>query len=239
MCPPVSDGKVIKRSIFGAAVYSQFRSPTPQTHYFDAWPSRYCSPTSEPQSSQPGLLAQRRGSIVNAPSLASVSIDVSQDNYEASRRSSVPHIESKSVPLGQGPSVQPLTTPKPSKPLALKLYPWMTQKESSPPRRATLIKCPYPTEDCTETLPKNMITWRRHLGKKHGLAKDNLHQTCQWPGCGMTMGGRSLNRHVLMNHMDFKPSCPYCNVRRRYDHMDRHILNCSANPARELEVNKD
>jgi len=207
--------------------------------YLDAWPSRYCSPPLEFQSPQPDLLVQRRVSTADNPSLASVSVDVSQNDSEAPRRSSAPQIDSKNLPSDQGPPLRPIA-PKPSKPpLALKLYPWMTQKEISPPR-ATLqetIKCPYPADDCTETLPKNMITWRKHLSRKHGLAKDSIHQTCQWPGCGMTMGGRSLNRHVLMNHMDFKPSCPHCNVRRRYDHMDRHLLNCSANPAREVNNN--
>jgi len=153
-------------------------------------------------------------------------------------RSPTPQINYLDARSSQGPSVQP-PSPKPSKPpLNLKLYPWMTQKESPPPRVIVIpedmIKCPYPTNDCTEILPKNLVSWRSHLGKKHGLVKDSIPQTCQWPGCGRTMGGRSLNRHVLMNHMDFKPSCPHCKVRRRYDHMEKHISNCSSNPAREV-----
>lgn len=218
-------------------IHPRFRSPTPQTDYLDGWSSRYATPALEPQFPQQELLAQRRMSIANSPSLAFVSVDVSQNNYGTSRRSSAPDIDNRNVPSDQGPSVQPVA-PKPSKP-PLKLYPWLTQKESSPPRYTSqeTIKCPYPTNDCTETLPKNMVTWRRHLGRKHGLAKDSISQSCQWPGCGMTMGGRSLNRHVLMTHMDFKTSCPHCKVRRRYDHLERHISRCSSNPAREMNKN--
>ena len=214
------------------AIDSQFRSPTPQTDYLGARPSHSSRTTLEPQSPQSDLHAQRRMSIAYSPSLTFVSVNISQNN----RRSSAPHIGSRNLPSDQGPSVQP-PAPKPSKP-PLKLYPWMTQRESSPPQDTPddMIKCPYPTNDCTETLPKNAEMWRRHLGRKHGLAKDSVPQMCQWPGCGMTMGGRSLNRHVLMSHMDFKPKCPYCNVRRRYDHLEKHILNChSSNPAREVD----
>ncbi|KAF9644978.1 hypothetical protein BDM02DRAFT_811251 [Thelephora ganbajun] len=218
---------------------SKVRSPTPQLDYLDALPSGYNSPALEPQSSQVDLLAQRRMSIAGSPSLAFISVDVSQNNHAASRQLSAPHIDSRDLPSDQGPSVQP-PAPKPSKPpLGLKLYPWLTRKESSPPREAPndMIECSYPTNDCTEILPKNMVIWRKHLTRKHGLVKDSIPQTCQWPGCGMIMGGRSLNRHVLMNHMDFKPSCPHCKVRRRYDHLERHISKCSANPAREVDEN--
>ena len=221
------------------AIDPQFRSSTPQIDYLDARSSRYVSPALGPQSPQQDLLTQRRMSFTDSPSLSSVSVDVSQNNYGTSRRSSAPDIDSRNIPPDQGPSVQP-PAPKPSKPpLNLKLYPWLTRKESSPPRYNSeeMIRCRYPTNDCTETLPKNMITWRRHLGKKHGLAKDSIPQTCQWPGCGRSMGGRSLNRHVLMNHMDFKPSCPHCKVRRRYDHLEKHISNCLSNPAREADKN--
>jgi hypothetical protein len=224
---------------FGMAIDPQFSSPTPQADYLDAWSSRYATPTLEPQSPQQELFAQRRMSTADGPLLAPVPVDVSQNNCGVSRRSSAPNIDSRILPSEQGPSVQPIA-PKPSKPpLNLKLYPWLTKKESSPPRYTPgeMIKCPYPTNDCTETLPKSMITWRRHLGKKHGLVKDGITQTCQWPGCGRAMGGRSLNRHVLMSHMDFKPSCPHCKVRRRYDHLEKHISKCSSNPARE--ANKD
>ena len=214
---------------------SRFRPPTPQISHLDAWSTRCVSPALEPQD----LLAQRRTSIDDTPSLALVSVNVSQNNCGASRRSSAPNIDNKILPSDEGPPIQPIA-PKPSKPpLNLKLYPWLTQKESSPPRYASgeMIKCCYPTNDCTETLPRNMVIWRRHLGKYHGLARDSIPQMCQWPGCGMTMGGRSLNRHVLMNHMDFKPSCPHCKVRRRYDHLEKHILKCSSNPAREVKKN--
>ena len=178
-------------------------------------------------------------SIAGSPSLTSMSIDVSQNDHEASRRQSAPHIDSRSSLSDQGPSDRPLA-PKPSKPPPkLKLYPWITRRESPPPRVTSnnTIKCPYPTNDCIETLPRNMVAWRRHLANKHGLVKDSVPQTCQWPGCGMTMGGRSLNRHVLMKHMDLKPSCPHCKVRRRYDHMEKHILNCPSHPARGVARN--
>jgi len=158
----------------------------------------------------------------------------------ASRRLSAPLIYSRDLPPDQGPSKEP-PPPKPSKPpLNLKLYPWMTRKESPPPPRDNsndMIKCPYPTNNCTETLPGVLITWRKHLAKKHGLVKDNVPQMCQWPECGMTMGGRSLNRHVLMRHMDLKPSCPHCKARRRFDHMDKHVLNCPSHPARGVSGN--
>lgn len=220
------------------AIDSQFRSLTPQTDHLDTQSSRYATSVLELQSPQQDPLSQGRMTIVDNPPVAFVSVDVPQNNYGAPRRSSAPNIDSRNIPSDQGPSVQP-PAPKPSKPpLNLKLYPWLTQKESPPPRYTPggMIKCPYPTNDCTEILPKNMITWRRHLGQRHGLVKDGISQTCQWPGCGMTMGGRSLNRHVLMNHMDFKPSCPHCKVRRRYDHLEKHISNCSSNPAREVNV---
>lgn len=96
----------------------------------------------------------------------------------------------------------------------------------------TKIRCPYPTNDCTDALPKNLVVWRRHLANKHGLVKDAAMQICQWPGCERAMGGRSLNRHVLITHMDFKTNCPYCNERRRPDHMEKHIAKCLENPAR-------
>lgn len=217
------------------AIDSKFRSPTPQTNYLDARSSGYNNQTLEFQSPRPNMPAQRM-SIADSASLAPMSIDVSHNNYGAPKRFSAPHIGIRNLPSDQGPSVQP-PPPKPSKPpLNLKLYPWMTSKESPPPRAVPedMIKCPYPTNDCTEILPKNLVRWRTHLGKKHGLAKDGITQICQWPGCGRAMGGRSLNRHVLMNHMDFKPSCPHCKVRRRYDHMEKHLSKCSSNPAREV-----
>ena len=177
-------------------------------------------------------------SIAGSSSLTFAPIDVSRDNYGVSRRLSAPHIDSRDLSSEQGPSTKS-SLPKPSKPpLNLKLFPWITRPDSPPPPpppRDTsdeMIKCTYPTNDCIESLPRNMITWRRHLASKHGLVKDNVPQMCQWPGCGMTMGGRSLNRHVLMKHMDLKPSCPHCRMRRRYDHMDKHILNCPSHPAR-------
>lgn len=173
-------------------------------------------------------------SVAGSPSLALMSVEVSRNNQGVSRRLSAPHINSRDPP--QGPS----TNPTPSKPtFYLKLYPWMTQPEDPPPKDPSdnIIRCPYPTNSCAETLPKNPVIWRRHLANKHGLTKDSVPQTCQWPECGMTMGGRSLNRHVLMKHMDFKTSCPHCKVRRRYDHMEKHISNCSSNPAREVDRN--
>lgn len=207
----------------------------------DNWPSSYGDPPSESQPPHPHLLAQRRMSIADSPSLTFASIDVSRNDRGASRRVSAPHIDSRDLPPDQGPSAGPSVGPSPSKPskppLNLKLYPWINRPDSPPPPppRDTsddMIKCPYPGNDCTETLPKNMITWRRHLANKHGLVKDTVPQMCQWPGCGMTMGGRSLNRHVLMKHMDLKLICPHCKGRRRYDHMDKHILNCPSHPAK-------
>ena len=204
------------------------------------WPLRYDSPPPESQSTQPDLFAQRRMSIAGTPSLTLSSADVLRNDSVASRRLSAPHIDIRDLPSEQGPSDKPLP-PKPSKPrLNLKLYPWMTRKESPPPPRDTsndMIKCRYPTNNCTETLPGIMVTWRKHLAKKHGLVKDSVPQLCQWPQCGMTMGGRSLNRHVLTTHMDLKPSCPHCKIRRRYDHMDKHVLNCPSHPARGVGGN--
>ncbi|KAF9786274.1 hypothetical protein BJ322DRAFT_1058654 [Thelephora terrestris] len=76
--------------------------------------------------------------------------------------------------------------------------------------------------------------------KKHGLLDDGTPQRCGWHGCRVTMGGRSLNRHVLMNHLDFKTSCPYCKLRLRTDHVSVHLSKrCRANPAKEVkEVKK-
>lgn len=214
-------------------IYPKFRSPTHHTDYPVPWPSGHGSPPSEPQSPQPNLHSQRRMPIASSPSLAFVAVDPSQNNHGVPRRSSAPHIDSKDLPSDKRPSAD-LSPPNPSKPtLTLKLYPWITLQESPPPPRGTCtIKCPYPTNGCVEALPKNLVIWRRHLINKHGLSNDGVVQTCQWPRCGMTMGGRSLNRHVLMKHMDFKPTCPHCKVRRRYDHLDKHILNCPSHPAR-------
>ena len=214
---------------------SQFRSPAPCADSMNPWPSRYGSPTPE-STHQPDLFAQRRMSIAGTPSFTHGSVDAPRGDYVASRRLSAPHLDIRDLPPLQGPSDKP-PPPKPSKaPLNLKLFPWMTRKESSPPPpRDTsndMIKCSYPSNDCAETLPGIMVTWRKHLAKKHGLVKDSVPQMCQWPECGMMMGGRSLNRHVLTRHMDLRPSCPHCKVRRRYDHMDKHVLNCPAHPAR-------
>lgn len=228
-----SNGKVIQWSLIRMTNDSKLRSPTPRTDHLYPWPSYHDGPTLESQSPHTNLPGQRRTSSADSRSLAFVSVDVSRNNYGAPRRLSAPHIDSRSVPSDQGLPIETPPPKPPKPPLRLKLYPWMTQRESSPPRRTTpddMIKCPYPTNGCTETLPKNMVVWRRHLTKKHGLVKDSVPQTCQWPGCTMTMGGRSLNRHVLMNHMDFKLSCPHCKVRRRYDHINKHILNCPSNP---------
>ena len=213
---------------------SWFRSSTPQTDYPDTSSSRYCTPASEPRFPQQDLLAPRRMSIVDRPSFVSVSVDASENTYGAYRRASAPQINNRNRPSDQGLSTQPPTTKPPKAPLNLKLYPWLTQKDISPPRRTpeVMIKCPYPTNGCTDTLPRNIVAWRRHLGKRHGLSRDSIPQTCQWPGCGMTMGGRSLNRHVLVTHMDFKGTCPHCRLRRRYDHLDKHILSCASNPNR-------
>lgn len=153
-------------------------------------------------------------------------MNVSRSNSRTSRRFSAPNIEIKRVPLDRGQ-----ITPKPPKP-PLKLYPWMTKKECSPPREP-MIKCSYPTNNCTETLRKNLAVWRVHLADKHGLANDATPQQCQWQGCGRTMGGRSLNRHVLMIHMELKTSCPYCNERWRPDHLEKHVEKCRENPARD------
>lgn len=155
-------------------------------------------------------------------------MNASQSN-EVSRRFSAPNIDPKYMPPRQEPVPKTPPSNPPNSPL--KLYPWMTRKES-PPRRQPKIRCPYPTYDCTEVLPKDMVMWRKHLAKKHGLVKDDVPQTCQWPGCGRTMGGRSLNRHVLFTHMDFKTNCPYCKDRRRLDHLEMHIAKCPENPAR-------
>ena len=204
------------------------------------WPLRYDSPPPESQSTQLDTFAQRRMSIAGTPSHTLSSADGSRNDSVASRRLSAPHIDIRDLPPEQGTSDKHLP-PKPSKPpLKLKLYPWMTRKESPPPPRDTsneLIKCSYPTNDCNETLPGIMVTWRKHLAKRHGLVKDSVPQLCQWPQCGMMMGGRSLNRHVLTTHMNLKPSCPHCKIRRRYDHMDKHVLNCPSHPARGVGGN--
>ena len=154
-------------------------------------------------------------------------MNISWNSQELSRRFSTSNIEIKYPPPDPGKTIQP--PPKPPTP-SLKLYPWMTRKESPPPQRE-MIKCQYQTNNCTETLPRSLVLWRRHFAKKHGLVKDAVLQVCQWPGCGITMGGRSLNRHVLVNHMDFKSSCPYCEERLRSDHMKKHLERCTENPA--------
>lgn len=164
------------------------------------------------------------------------SFDPTSMNPDLSKRFSASDIEVKYKPPGQGSITQPPLPKPPNSPL--KLYPWMTRKESPPPPK-TMIHCPYPTNDCTVSLPKDMVLWRRHLTKKHGLVQDSTPQTCQWPDCGLTMGGRSLNRHVLMTHMDFRTGCPYCGARLRADHMIKHIKNCSDNPAKEAEETKE
>lgn len=171
-------------------------------------------------------------SIAGGQSFAHVSMNASQRNGEGSRRFSAPNIGMECVPARQGPTAQPPPKQqKPPKP-ALKLYPWMTRREIPPPK-GLMLQCQYPTNDCTETLHKNMGLWRKHLAEKHGLKKDDTLQTCQWPGCGRTMGGRSLNRHVSMTHMDLKTNCPYCMRKRRPDHLEKHVEQCSYNPARE------
>ena len=213
------------------SVDSRFSLPTPHADYSDAWSSRYSTPVSESRFPQPSVPFPRRVSIAGGQSFAFASVDRTQNNYRAARRFSAPHI--KYVPPHQAPTSPP-PPPKPKPPnTPLKLYPWMTKKECSPPRETT-IKCPYPTNDCTDVLPSNIVLWRRHFSKKHGLARDKIPQECQWPGCGRWMGGRSLNRHVLTHHMDFKASCPYCKARRRDDHLEKHLSKCKLNPAREI-----
>lgn len=227
----VSSGKTRLSGLFPECpVDTKSRPPASQSDCSDAWSSRYSSPALENQPPQPALPFQRRMSVAGNQSFEFVSMNASQGRDEVSRRFSAPNIEMKCMPMSsdQGPILR--TPPKPSNP-PLKLYPWMTRKESPP--KKTSIKCPYPTNDCVETLPKNMAVWRKHLAEKHGLARDSIPQTCLWPGCGRVMGGRSLNRHVVITHMDFKTNCPYCRERRRPDHLEKHIAKCPDNPARE------
>lgn len=178
-------------------------------------------------------------SIANRPSFVSVSVDASRNAYGSYRRASTPQINGRNHPPNRRLSTQPPAPKPPGAPLNLKLYPWLTQKEVPPPQHTDtsdeMIRCPYPTKGCTDTLPNDIVVWRKHLGKKHGLTRDSIPQTCQWPTCGMTMGGRSLNRHVLVTHMDFKAVCPHCNLRRRYDHLDKHLLSCTSNPDRAAD----
>ena len=169
-------------------------------------------------------------SVAGSNPFVRVHINAPQRYEAVSWRFSVPNIEIKRMPSEEVTVNQ--TPPKKTPSSLLKLYPWMTRKES-PPKRETRIRCPYPTNNCTEALPKNMAVWRKHLVDKHGLAKDTILQTCQFPGCERTMGGRSLNRHVLFTHMDFKVHCPYCRKQRRLDHLEKHIKNCPENPARQ------
>ena len=207
-------------------VDAKFRPTTSHTDYSDASSSRRSTPALENQCHQSTLPFPRRISIAGNPSYTRVPMNTPRSNYPTSRRFSAPNIQIKYTPEDQGQ-----VTPKPQNP-PLKLYPWMTRKEV-PPQREPMVKCPYPTNDCTEILRKNLTVLRVHFAEKHGLTKDATLQTCQWPGCGRVMGGRSLNRHVLMTHMDLKTRCPYCNVRWRPDHVEKHVEKCRENPARE------